>query len=317
MGISTLLACYFALVRPPFPSLVAQWGVRGAVSALLIYMILIEPRWLRVTRQNVVIEGLPAALDGLRIAHVSDLHVGAPGLGRRDYQRVIRRVEEFQPDVIALTGDLIARNAWLRLRLSDCLPLHAKYGCCAVLGNSDRRRADEVIAELQALGVHVLTNRNVLLPINGATVAIVGVNNPSEKLDDLETAWRGVPADAGLTLLLAHAPEIAQRLGPHDVDLLLVGHTHGGQVKIPLLHRFTRKGVSHYREGWFQVGKAQMYVNRGIGQVVSLRFLCPPEVALFTLKSRSDTDGEGTTQAALPPDLSSPLRERGEPVDPH
>lgn len=284
MGIGVLLACYFALVRPPFHSLVAQWGVRGAVSALLIYMILIEPRWLCVTRQNVVIEGLPRTLDGLRIAHVTDLHIGAPGLGRGDFQRVIRRVEEFQPDVIALTGDLIARNAWLRLRLSDCLPLRAKYGCFAVLGNSDRRRAEEVVQELQALGVNVLTNRNVLVTVNGATLAIVGVNNPSEKLDDLETASRGVPADAGLTLLLAHAPDIARRLGQHDVDLILVGHTHGGQVRIPLLHRFTRKGVSHYREGWFQVGKAQMYVNRGIGQVVSFRFLCPPEVALFTLK---------------------------------
>ncbi len=215
MGIGTLLACYFTLVRPPFHSLVAQWGVRGAVSALLIYMILIEPRWLRVTRQNVVIEGLPAALDGLRIAHVTDLHVGAPGLGRGNFQRVIRRVEEFQPDVIALTGDLIARNAWLRLRLSDCLPLHAKYGCFAVLGNADRRRAEEVVQELQALGVNVLTNRNELVNVNGTTLAIVGVNNPSEKLDDLETALRGVPADAGLTLLLAHAPDIVKRLGQH------------------------------------------------------------------------------------------------------
>ncbi|MDW8364228.1 MAG: metallophosphoesterase [Abditibacteriales bacterium] len=284
IGVSALLACYFALVRPPFHSLMAQWGVRGAVSALLIYMILIEPRWLRVTRQNVIIERLPASLDGLRIAHVTDLHVGALGLGRADYRRVIQCVEGFQPDLIALTGDFVARNTWLRLRLRECLPLRARHGCFAVLGNADRRHADALIAELRALGVKVLINSHELVNVNDTPLAVVGVNNPSEQLDDLDAALRGMPANVGLTLLLAHAPDIAKRIGQHEIDLILVGHTHGGQVRIPLLHYLTRKGVPHFRQGWFHVGKAQMYVNRGIGQVVSFRFLCPPEVALFTLK---------------------------------
>jgi hypothetical protein len=284
LGLVSVVVVYLTLVRPPLRSAAARWGVRSAMMSLLIYGSLIEPRWLRVARYDVVIEGLLPALNGLRVAHVTDFHVGAPGLTRWDFRRVIQCVEKFQPDLIALTGDFVARNGWNHLTLRDCLPLRARYGCFAVLGNSDQRCADEVSAELQALGSRVLSNRNALVVVGGETLAIVGVDNPAEGRDDLEAALRGLPHHVGLTLLLAHAPDVAGRLAHHDIDLILTGHTHGGQVRLPFLHRLVRKGMSRYRAGWFNVGKAKMFVNRGVGQVLPFRFLCPPEVALLTLK---------------------------------
>jgi hypothetical protein len=286
IGIGVVFVVYLTLVQPPFHSAATQWSVRGMTLALIFYSVVIEPRRLQVTRHEVVIEGLSPALNGLRIAHATDFHVGAPGLTRWDFQRVVQRVEEFQPDLIALTGDLVARNGWNGLTLRDCLPVQAPQGCFAVLGNSDRRHADKVSADLQSLGVRVLCNQHALVAMGNAQFAVVGVDDPSEQRDDVEAARRGLPRSVGFTLLLAHAPEIVERLGQGDCDLILTGHTHGGQVNVPLFHLLSRKKVSHYRAGWFQVGKAKMYVNRGIGQVAPFRFLCPPEVALLTLRRK-------------------------------
>jgi predicted MPP superfamily phosphohydrolase len=238
---------------------------------------------IQITRHRVKVPNLPAELRGLRIVQLSDLHRSKYTQDRR-LRHAVAQANAACPDLILLTGDFVTADPADIEPCSHILsPLHAPLGRYAVLGNHDfTAGAQAVECMLTRLGIHVLTNESVRLE-NG--LRLVGLEDDRHGKPDPVRAFREVRPDEP-TLVLSHNPVGAELISQHDC-IVFSGHTHGGQIRLPLLtEREVRKiGSKHYREGWFTVGKARLYVNRGLGQVgLPVRFLCRPEMSIFTLE---------------------------------
>jgi uncharacterized protein len=234
---------------------------------------------------EVVVPDLDPAHDGLRVAQLSDLHVGALTPPER-IRAAIEEANRFRPDLVALTGDYLTRDpAGVALMREQLGGLQAPV--VATLGNHDRWvDADGATAALEHLGYGVLRNQNTTLTLRGAPFTVVGIDDLRTHHADPPQAMKG--AREGSRLYLAHVPRTADILAYWGRPmLLLAGHTHGGQVNVPLLMPALRwMAREPYTEGLYQVEKVQLYVNRGVGNVgVALRLNAAPEVSLLTLRA--------------------------------
>ena len=263
-------------------------GVAGAAAATVAYATLIEPRWLEQTRPLIHIRGLPRALEGLRIALLTDMHAGSARSLRR-VRAAVRLVRAARPDFVALAGDFAADDQPDFDRIFEALdPLEAPLGVYAVPGNHDYIVG--IARWREGLRHHPrirdLTNRAVRLDVGGARLCVAGVDDfyrGTPRLDFLPP-----PVTRDLTILLAHGPDQAERLrrGGDAVDLVLSGHTHGGQVQLPFLGAPVNSAEHPelYEEGLRRRPWTQVYTSRGIGTVgLPVRFLARPEVAILEL----------------------------------
>lgn len=237
---------------------------------------------LQVTRWRVPIPDLPRSLHGLTVAHLSDFHVG-PEVPAGFVSRALHLTMQHKPDLIALTGDYISHD-WRNLaRIQrDLAALSAPLGVYACLGNHDSfcDRARFIRAGLRDAGISVLSN--TAEPLRGHERAwVVGLDDPCTDHHDFDRALKHVPPGA-FCLMLAHTPEVVASAEQLGVQLLLTGHTHGGQVNLPLIG--PPVVPTRYAWGLFARGVTRLIVNRGIGVVSpAVRFRCPPEVVLLTL----------------------------------
>ncbi len=242
-----------------------------------------ETHDVEVVRRVVRIPRLPRRLDGLTAVQISDLHLGE--VGEAHYQ-MVRAVEALEPELVAVTGDLVEDEDRVGAALDLLRPLKPPRGIWAVPGNWDHS-ADAVTAlrsELQPANVRFLINAHAQIDEG---FWLVGVDDPATQHDDLPRAVAGVPASAP-RVLLAHSPHIVRAVRQTPFDLILVGHTHGGQINLPLLsgawlhHRANRR----YIQGFYDVQGSPLYVNRGIGTTtVPLRIGARPEVTHFTFRT--------------------------------
>lgn len=247
---------------------------------------LAEPFMLAIERQQIFLRRLPGALNGLRIVHLSDFHYG-PLTDSRHLERAVAAANDLRPDLIALTGDYISQD---RVYAAPCAELvgrlRARLGIYAVLGNHDHWTDAALITDLfRAEGITVLVNEGLRLDIGGQSFWLAGVNDTMVGLEDLSLALAG-SSDDEMKLLLAHNPIILRRAARAGVDLVLSGHTHGGQVT--LRPEKTRSGRPRRRllRGLGRRGNTQIYVTRGLGTVVlPIRYGCPPEVSVLELHS--------------------------------
>ncbi len=267
-----------------------KWAAAGAgaVAATVVYATLIEPRWLQTTSPRIHIRGLPRALEGLRIALLSDMHAGA-GRSLRWVRAAVRLALRARPDLVALTGDFAADDQPDFERVFEALaPLQAPLGVYAVPGNHDyivgiERWRGALLAQRR---IHDLTNRAALLDVGGARLCIAGVDDFYEGRPTL--AFLLPPEARDLTILLAHGPDQAEQLRRcgDAIDLVLSGHTHGGQVRLPFLGAPINSATNRdlYTEGLRRRPWTQVYTSRGIGTVhLPIRFLARPELALIRL----------------------------------
>jgi uncharacterized protein len=267
------------------------------------YSVLVEPRWLEVTETEIPLPRLPRALDGLRIAHLSDLHL-SHFVSRQYLQRCIHAATEAEADLALVTGDFVTRSRRWIAGLAPLLGrLRARHGVYAILGNHDHYvSADGVAEAVASAGVRMLRNRHVCLNLNGAPLWLVGIDSmrgkqyrmaPQEQArvdwrmgNNLDRALAGVDPKA-FRILLAHSPDILPQALEWDLDLVLSGHTHGGQVRFPVVGATvvpSRFGP-RYAAGLFVEGNTRLYVTRGLGVVrLPIRFLCRPELSLLTLR---------------------------------
>ena len=234
------------------------------------------------TEHTVVLPDLPDSVNGLRIAHLTDLH-----RSRMTHDRVLRHAVSLanagRPDLVVITGDFVTNSAG---DIEPCVrilsALRSRLGVYAILGNHDY--ATDAHAIEHALGrhnIHLLKNRHETLP-NG--LRLVGLDDDLTGRTDVVRAFEGVDKE-DFALTLIHNPGIADLISDRNC-LVLAGHTHGGQMRVPLVTAWAvrRIGAKHYRSGWYQVGRARLYVNRGLGRVgIPVRFLSRPELAMFTL----------------------------------
>lgn len=255
-------------------------------AAVAAYAAFIEPRWLQLVRRRIHLRRLPRSLEGLRIGLLSDLHA-ADGRSVAVARRAAGLVMAEAPDVIAITGDFAEDEGGLRNVLGALDSLRAPLGVWAVPGNHDHTAGIEMWRQLvhRAAAVHDLTNRFELVEHRGARICLGGV-------DDL---YRGrprltlpPPEERDLTLLLAHTPDLAERCRRafDAVDLVLSGHTHGGQVRLPFLPAPVNSARHRelYENGLRRRPWTQVYTSRGIGTTgVPFRFFARPEVTVLTL----------------------------------
>jgi hypothetical protein len=260
--------------------------LQGPVAKLLDWFPGNEATTLAIDRKRLLLPRLPAELEGLTIAHVSDLHMtGRVAASYFDY--LADQVNSLRPDVIAITGDLLEKEAcwpWLESSLSKlCAPL----GVYFILGNHDgfidAGRTRTLLADA---GLVCLSGRWVRADWNGAAV-LVGGNElpwmaPAASLDDLPPRRASA---AEFRLVLCHTPDQFGWCRRADADLALAGHTHGGQVQLPLFGPVASPSVfgTRYACGVFHRGDTVLHVTRGVGGLTPLRWRCPPEIALLEL----------------------------------
>lgn len=276
------------------------WLLVLLTIAFIYYSHYIEPRRLRLSRWRISIPRLPAELEGLKIVHLSDLHIRSENkpfpleVGRRAVQMALAQ----KPDLVCLTGDLGQASRFMTSAAEVLRPL-ADTPAWVVMGNHDHDKMLEsefsgppeerlTTAQWRAVaeqaGLRVLLNQHAQCELRGVPVVVAGTGDASCGWDDLPATLSGEPR-AALHLLLSHSPDIMD--DPHSdwADLVLCGHTHGGQAKLPGLGtpwapvwRDRRRS-----EGLFRVGEALCFVSRGVGAGIRTRFLCPPEVVELTL----------------------------------
>ena len=256
-------------------------GVAQAARAALA-----EPFSLTVERQPIILNKLPASLDGLNIVHLSDFH-HSPFTGSEQIERAIEMANRLEPDIIALTGDYISHDRAYAAGCAEMVGrLRARYGVYAVLGNHDHWTDAALITDLfRAEGIRVLVNEGLRFEQRGASFWLAGVDDTMVGLEDLPLALAG-SRESEMKLLLAHNPIILRRAARAGVDLVLSGHTHGGQVAWRSEKSVSGRPRRRLLKGLGRSGNTQIYVTRGLGTVVlPIRYGCPPEVSLLELQT--------------------------------
>lgn len=266
----------------------ARWG----------YARRIEPHWLELTRLTVHIPDLHPAYEGFRIVHLTDFH-GSSKLPTAYLDEAVDLANAQKADLVALTGDFIHKGQGHIDQVAATLSrLSAAHGIYAVLGNHDfavrnalrwgmrRHRGlhNRVADGLHRRGIEVLRNRSLTLERHGGRLHLIGVDDLWSRACDLDQAFSNVAP--GPRLLLAHNPMTVEELNGRRCDLILSGHTHGGQINLPRLGRILlgRHG-RRFAAGLYRYRSSYLYVNRGIGYGWRLRFGVRPEVAVIQLRS--------------------------------
>ena len=266
-------------------------GALLAAGAGALEAFVIGPYHIEVTHPSIAIAGLPKAWEGVRVAQITDLHVG-PLIGLDTIRRAVRMTNDESPDLIVATGDYVSDPPALDGELVNVLrELRAPMGKFAVLGNHDHwtGRIKTVNEMLVAAGFTLLTNTHAIIERDGDALCIAGVDDLWEGRQLIEQALAGVDERVP-RILLEHNPDYAETLPASPrVDLMLCGHTHGGQFKIPFGSR-PQLPIVHtkYGAGLVEGPRCTVYTSRGIGMVgIPIRFNCRPEIPVFTLTCRS------------------------------
>ena len=270
----------------------------AAGAALAADSFLIEPNRPRIVRRDIALRRWPARLEGFTLALLSDFHYD-PYFSEHPLHAAIGLVNGLHPDLIVLTGDFVSVPTFNRNEENDqkaafaaepCARLlrqmQARCGTWAVLGNHDVSTNQHVVTSaLQAEGIRVLANQSAPIEAEGARFWLGGLNDVLDGTPDLDLTLRQVPGDEA-TILLVHEPDYADYVARGAVDLQLSGHSHGGQVRIPMvgplyLPRMARK----YPWGLYRIGGLSLYTNPGLGTLaVPVRLNCPPEITFLTLR---------------------------------
>jgi predicted MPP superfamily phosphohydrolase len=271
------------------------WAAAAGTVALAGDSVLLEPNRPRIVRKDFSLPRWPERLNGFTIAVLSDFHYD-PYFSVHPLHAAVSMVRDLHPDLIALTGDFVSvpptgEAAKGANAAEPCAKLisemSAPYGLWAILGNHDCDTDPErVIRALKAENIPVLENKSQAIERDGARFWLAGVNDVISGTADLSETLRGVPAGEAV-ILLAHEPDFADEASKFPIDLQLSGHSHGGQVRLPLLPPlYLPELAKKYILGTYQVGPLPLYTNAGIGTVdVPVRLNCPPEITLITVQS--------------------------------
>ncbi len=289
-----------ATPAPAVGTLVSAGG-GGAIAlgfGAIAWGLLVGSRRLVVDEVELPVRGLSAELRSLRIAHITDLHIGrqlrGPQLGR-----YMARVNALEPDLIVITGDIFDFDpAFIEEGCRELAKLSAPRGVFACLGNHDVYTGAEAVASGigQLTSIRLLRDERILVQGTGAPLYLAGVDdpgrdwtNPDVELAAIEQLASEVPGD-GPTLLLAHRPSVFAQAARLGFPVVLSGHTHGGQICLPppAHHHNLSRLVSRWTRGRFELGDSVLYVSRGLGTVgPPVRLNCPREISLLRLVPRT------------------------------
>lgn len=242
----------------------------------------IEPRWIEVVEQRIRLSRLPSGFEGIRVAVFGDLH-GGFHMNEKDVSQVVSKINALKPDLMLFTGDLVDDRQDVLLPILPYLQkLQAPLGKFAVLGNHDYQ-GDQIAPKLKHTGFHVLRNTHHAINKGRDRLVVAGVEDMLMGKPDLYQAIKGI-ADT-CTILLSHCPDFADNIVVNQVDLQISGHSHGGQIRFPLIGAvITPPGGQIYIDGFYSLEQTNVYVNRGIGTtILPFRFNCRPQISVLHL----------------------------------
>ncbi|MFO0967052.1 MAG: metallophosphoesterase [Gemmataceae bacterium] len=280
--------------QPAGAGRLARWIGRN--WARWTYAVHVEPTWLEVNRHDIPIASLPDSHHGLRLVQMTDFHAGKHVTPKYLNEAVDAAMAE-AADAVVLTGDYIHKGGRHVDDVARVLGrLHAPLGVYAVLGNHDYsvrnslgyrryKTLHQTVADaLSNRGIRVLHNETLPLTRGDRHIFLSGVADLWSRVCDPHLALAGLCPNTP-RIVLAHNPCTIERLGEHRCDLMLSGHTHGGQVKLPLVGPVALgpKG-RRFAAGFYRHGKSTVYVNKGVGFGLKLRYGVRPEIAVFTLR---------------------------------
>lgn len=272
------------------------WSIVAAVLVALTVWIIWGNGALELNTYTIQSAKLPEAFDGYRIAHVSDLHNAQMG---DDNEKLLAMLREAEPDMIAITGDLIdSRNTETEIALHFIQEAVKIAPCYYVTGNHEARVSayPELKAAMEAAGVIVLEDERTEITLDGETITLLGIDDPSFQTDYLFGDDESVVSakldnltdeDDGFTVLLSHRPELFDTYVSSSVDLVLSGHAHGGQFRLPFVGGLAAPNQGlfpEYDAGLYAEGTTNMIVSRGVGNsIFPFRINNRPEVILIEL----------------------------------
>ena len=262
-------------------------GACGYVLGVLSvgsYSRFLEPRWVEIKNVVIGINNLPKRFGGMSIVQLSDIH-HCEYVPREFIRKCVWKVNTLSPDIIVLTGDFVyGSNAFIPSVAEELSELKSKEGVYAVLGNHDNKELTFDI--LSKKGIHVLINEHIPLYRKKDYLFIAGVDDLWRGNMDLDATLKGM--DDKPKILLSHNPDAIEMIKHTGIDFVMAGHTHGGQVCLPLYGPpvvYSKFGA-RYAAGLFHEEKTIMYVNKGIGvSIFPVRFFARPEITLFTLQN--------------------------------
>jgi uncharacterized protein len=271
------------------------WLAAGSTAAMAFYGGEVARHELEIIYRTITLSRLPDAFAGMKIVQISDFHF-------EEYTEaaflnaVVRRVNALHPDLVVLTGDFVSSKP-----LPQRFAVKLGYHCAdllgqlqaplrfAIMGNHDALVGARAVTDALSMhGIPVLANRSVPLERDGGRIWLAGIEDALQQRPNLAAALpAGRNPQREPVILLAHEPDFADYVVGHQVDLVLSGHTHGGQILIPFLPPLMLPDLgTRYVHGLFRLRDGmQLYVNRGIGAVnLPFRFRCPPEITVITLQ---------------------------------
>jgi len=246
---------------------------------------------------------LPEAFDGLRIAVIADLHAGRMWRRFRAVQSIVELVNAQRPNIVLLLGDIVHHLPHAAAYLDILSGLHVSDSICAVLGNHEHAYTWSGVnpggepllsvddwRELYAqAGIRLMVNQARSLCRGQSCLWLVGIDDRHSKHDDLRVALDGVP-EADCCIGFTHHPDLIDDPLVSRLGLLLAGHTHGGQVRLPMLglRHVSCKDPEHRATGWVRENGTRMYVTRGAGEGIPIRIGCPRQIPIVTLRAGDD-----------------------------
>jgi predicted MPP superfamily phosphohydrolase len=270
-------------------------GTGTAAAGLALYSGEVARHEVSIETLTIPIANLPTPFHGYRIVQISDIHLDE---FTEPYflERIVHRVNALDPHLVLLTGDFVTHGAFTFIdarssayRCAEILSALTAPLRYAILGNHDVVVGSPLVIEaLTSYGTPVLVNQNIAIEQGGDRLWLCGVDDPSTSRPNLNLA---IPAQPGApVILMAHEPDYADDVVLHPraplIDLMLSGHTHGGQIRLPIVGALVLPPLGEkYVEGLFHFNNMQLYVNRGLGTVgLPFRLNCPPEITLLTLQ---------------------------------
>jgi uncharacterized protein len=261
-----------------------------AASGVAAYARLIEPYNYLISENDIFINNLPEGFEGFRITQLTDIHLSKI-LGLNEVQRMVRLAQQTKPDLFVLTGDYATSYRRYIEPCAEALStLSAPEGVWAVLGNHDHYTDPDLTTRaLERQHITVLNNQNTLLRRGPDAIQLSGIDDWSWNGTDWAKAYEGLNRSLP-TVLLSHQPSVLELEQTKNVSLILSGHTHGGQIKVPwlgALARFATKDL-RFAQGLFRYGDVQLYVSSGTGVIgLPVRFGVRPEIAVLRLRRKA------------------------------
>jgi len=274
------------------------WMSVAACVLVLAYSFFVERKAISLTKLELYFPDLPSEFDGFTILQIADFHISHWWELERRMELLIKDIAQ-KTDLLVFTGDIAVNSRGARLTEEFIQRIRPSGKTLAVYGNTEHkgRYGNKRRADISQTSIRVLTNEHIVITKDAGKIVVAGVDDPFTGFDNLAAALKDAPKDAFI-ILLAHAPSIADEAAEAGVKLLISGHTHGGQIRFPIVGTIYSHLRKHRRltHGLFEgarlskiigtnAGDMKVYVSRGVGiSTLPFRFLCPPEIVLFTLK---------------------------------